>query len=341
MWKLLYPRWRSVSQDHLPGYTLFLPVPGDLPVFLKIAVDISSRQNLKNLVETLVIPDKVTPAFLKTFEESQIKWPEGNLRLVSMSGTQNLIIKLTNNPGHIAWLQLINAVNKTRTAHALLHDADAFIANRGFFGALYRTCLEKNLSCVGVNKVWDSWFAENGYKHLAATWELMFSLEWMRKFPPWQHHGQTFSVHGVNHVCDTTLWPQCQTSPEKITLIPFSNGEFVHFNYVISTYRFFQREKKRPYVDEHFRLLLIRLLEDLYLDSSQSEIPSLSELTASLKQGQGSVVYNTPDIKNNYYIFRQKFEELLHFNLFTNEQSSALREKIEPFDAHFDRHVYQ
>jgi len=65
LWKWLYAQWSQPATEPVPGYTILLLVPGDLPVFLKIALETCARQNSKHLIETLVIPDKWMPGFDK------------------------------------------------------------------------------------------------------------------------------------------------------------------------------------------------------------------------------------------------------------------------------------
>lgn len=54
IWKWLYARWSKPVVEPIPGYTILLMVPGDLPVFLKIALEMCITQNPEHLVETLV-----------------------------------------------------------------------------------------------------------------------------------------------------------------------------------------------------------------------------------------------------------------------------------------------
>src|SRR5438105_5910705 len=101
------------------------------------------------------------------------------------------------------------------------------------------------------------------------------------------HHD---TLDGKQHEFDITLWPQCKTSPQRIGLYT-EEKEFVHFNYVICTYRWFQ-QSKGSYEDEYFRLLLIRLLIDAYDCSEEPyELPSLIDMIRGLKDGSNRVTY--------------------------------------------------
>src|SRR5438067_1355073 len=75
LWKLARSKWRKpVVTTRTPGYSVLLPVPGDLPVFLRIAMGTINAQRNDGLVETLVIPDLNTPAFEAAFESGRREW---------------------------------------------------------------------------------------------------------------------------------------------------------------------------------------------------------------------------------------------------------------------------
>ena len=54
----LYGKWEPRLSVPVPGYSLLMPVPGDLPVFLKIALDVCGKQNHQHLIETIIVPDQ-------------------------------------------------------------------------------------------------------------------------------------------------------------------------------------------------------------------------------------------------------------------------------------------
>ena len=44
-WRIRFARWSSAPSGAVrPGYTLLLPVPGDLPVFLELALAVCRTQ---------------------------------------------------------------------------------------------------------------------------------------------------------------------------------------------------------------------------------------------------------------------------------------------------------
>jgi hypothetical protein len=287
-WEKFY-KWDELFGDPVPGYTILLPIPGDLPFFLKIALEVCALQAPHHLVETLVIPDHLTsglPNLLETWAKNYI----GPVRLVNLQPLDQLLLQKLNHPHLNHWLQFIRAGMATRTTHALLHDADLFIIDPYFLKTHYETCIERHLACLGVSPIWDGWYQEQGFAHMVAIGEMIFEVAWLRSFAPWQHQAHENVLAGKRYVFDTALWPQCKTAPERIG-VHQQKQIIIHFNYVIGTYRWFQ-QSHGPYEDKWFRLLLIRLLIDAYDRSGWSyEVPPLEDLIKGLVDKSNRVTY--------------------------------------------------
>ncbi|MBF2063324.1 MAG: hypothetical protein IGS39_02655 [Calothrix sp. C42_A2020_038] len=333
LWKLRYSHWYKPVDEPILGYTILLPVPGDLPVFLKIALEICSTQKLDGLFEALVIPDQFVPGFAELLQTWQDKhyYP---IRLINPNPLEQLISRYQNNPHNNHWLQLVRGVNTTRTTHVLLHDADLFITEDIFMKTHYETCKSENLACLGVSPVWDTWYKEQGINHIAATWEMMFNVDWMRSFHPWEHRGHDSEIAGKAHTFDTTLLPQCKTKPE---LIKYHQQEwgFIHFNYVICTYRWFQKSKG-SFEDECFRILLIRLLINVFDTSSwKYQVPELDELIKGITDKNNAVTYVQQKTRSQYFEFRTKLQTLIDSQLLDSEKASILYDGADKFDKAF------
>lgn len=299
----------------MPGYSLLVPVPGDLPVFLTIALNVLRRQDATDRVETLVVPDMVTPAMRQIVAEHRADWP-GELRLVELPRPDRWVPRLVNRPHHNHWLQLINGAEQARAEYALLHDADLFVHEPTFLHDQFQRCRAGNYACFGVHRVWDPWFAEQG-RDLTATWEMFFSVDWLRSFPPHLHLGHDGTLDGEPHTFDTTLYPQCLTPPARIGWHTPAGG-LTHFNYVICSYRYFQAGQ-RPFPDENFRILLVSLLSQMF------RLPSVAG---------GDVRYDTAS-REGYADFRTKLAELLDSDLFTQAQKAMALQMLKPFDSQF------
>lgn len=333
IYELMFSRWRPAPGRREAGYTILMPVPGDLPVFLKIALEVCGRQDGTHRVETLVVPDQLGRAFEGVFEKCAEGWRGGAIRLVKMKSLGRLLGRLKN-PHRNYWLQLVHGVNEARSTHALLHDADLFICDPGFLKAHYEEAEGRQAVCMGVSEVWDKWYAENGFKHIVATWEMMCEVEWFRSFRPWQHRGHHGGVGGKPHTFDVTLLPQCLTSPERISRHEKEWG-FVHFNYVVCTYRWFQRSRG-AYEDEHFRLLLVRLLIDAYDRSGwEYEVPALKKLERGLSDEGSRVTYRGKKTAGNYPEFRNKLHDLMMSGTLDKEKVEIMSSGVMRFDRAF------
>lgn len=333
LWKWQYSHWQKPINERILGYTILLPVPGDLPVFLKIALETCSNQKPDGVIETLVIPDQFVPGFSELLSSWQEKYYTP-IRLINPNPLEQIICRYQNNPHNNHWLQLIRGINATQTTHALLHDADLFITEDAFMKTHYETCKSENLACLGVSPVWDAWYKENGLNHLTATWEMMFNVDWARSFKPWEHRGHDGEVTGKAKTFDTTLYPQCKTKPELIKYHQQQWG-FIHFNYVICTYRWFQRSKA-PFEDECFRILLIRLLIEAFDKSGwKYQVPSLDELIKGITDSTNFVTYIQDQTRQNYNEFRTKLQTIIESQLLDEQKISILSEGATKFDKVF------
>lgn len=328
-WKFFYGKWKQKKSTLSPGYSILLPVPGDLPLFLEIALEVCRRQKLDQCAEILVIPDHLTNTCLASFQKAQNNWSEGHLKLVKLPPLDNFLVKFLNNPGHNHWLQIIRGMDQIKTQYAILHDADLFLLSPTVLEDLFNHCVKDEKVCLGVSPVWDSWFREHGYSHVVATWEQVINVSWFRSFAPWEHHGQTVEINGKEKVFDTSLWPQIRTPSQEIGRINIDHL-FVHFNYVISTYRWFQKSRG-SFEDQFFRLLLIRLLENAYKTPPIPSIPSIEELAKGAKSSNSCVTYLQPETLKNYPEFRAKLKGLIENPLLDEEKRKSLSKDMEFF----------
>jgi hypothetical protein len=331
LWKLLYPRWTPLAAPPSDGLTLLVLIPGDLPVFLDLALDVCARQQCPALRHTLIIPDVVTPELRRRVADRLTTWPHGSIALVDLRPIDRLLIKRLKNPHHNVWLQFFRGIEATTTTHAVWHDADLFLTDPTLLQRQYDAITRGGLDCLGVSPVWDAWYRERGFDKIAATWELTFSTTWARTFAPWQHHGHEATINGEKHVVDITLLPQVLTAPERLSVAPITSG-FVHFNYVICTYRWFQNSTG-PYEDDKFRLLLVRLLVDAFDQGNWPyEVPPAADLARGLSDPTSRVTYVKPETLASWPEFRVKFQDLLQSTLLTDSQRSALARGLRPFD---------
>jgi hypothetical protein len=166
-WRIVYSNWRQATEDRQRGYTLLLLVPGDLPVFTLIAMQVCAAQDGEGLFETLVIPDKVTSGFQTSLQHELPRWPHGVVRLTPLRPLEQCVATRLRNPHTNCWLQMLRGVENTHTRYALWHDADAFLANRHFLKTHYRECKIGGLACLRLVRLGHV-VCRSGYGHLVA-----------------------------------------------------------------------------------------------------------------------------------------------------------------------------
>lgn len=336
-WQALYGKWDSPLEDREPGYSILLMLPGDLPVFLDIALESFRSQDLTHCAEILVIPDRPFGGFRRRFDSYASSAPDlPPLRFVNLSPVGRLFTYRLNHPHHNYFLQLHSGIRASRGTHICLHDADLFFLNPAFLRSHYDTCIARDLAVLGQSPVWDEWYRQNGYEHVVSTWEMMMSAEWALRFPPYMHRGHLETVDGTTHEFDATLLPQCLTPGNRIGCAG-SESDFVHFNYVFGTYRWYQRTAG-PFEDTKLRILLIRLLIDSFdCSGTRYDVPGIHELQRGLSDASCRVTYMETKTRNNYPAFRSKLATLLERGGFSEARViQRIRRGIEPFDKAFD-----
>ena len=334
-WRVLYGRWprRAAERD---GYTILIPVPGDLPVFTHLALAGLARQDATDRAEIIVIPDRITPEFEATFQESAAQYPPGAVRIAPIAPKGRALQRVSGQPYLNHFLQVFHGTNAARTRYALLHDVDLFINDVDFFARRYRRCRDDDLAWLGLELAHDAeWYEGQGVGPVLATWELMFDLEWVRHFPPWQVHGHRNAVNGAEFVFDTMDYPQVHTPRERRRLDE-APGAFVHFRWVITVFRHFQRANGQPYEDHRFRLLLIRLLTDSFGGSNGNQVPPpVEQLARGIADSTAAVTYRSRGLEENYSAFRRMLASLTEHSLIERERAEQIEHALAPFDAAF------
>jgi len=333
-WRLLYTHWEKPVHPPIEGYSLLILTPGDLPFFLKIALEVCAQQNPEHLFETLVVPDnRLQPGLLERLNLWAADYPSP-IRVVPQKPLEKLFTQFHKNAHNNCWLQMVRGINAVRTTHTLWHDVDLFISDSDFLKQHYERCVEQQLACLGVSKAWDSWFESHGIDYLVGTWELMMDVDWVRRFAPWQHRGHNEVINGESHTFDISFWPQYQTDRSRVKRHEEEWG-FIHFNYVTGTYRKFQ-QTRGSFEDGLFKLLLVRLLIDAYDQSGWVyEVPELPDLVKGLTDPTRPVTYTAAQTPQNYPEFRLKLQKLIDSHMLDDRRTSSLAQGIRPFDQAF------
>lgn len=330
-WPVRYARWGR-QRPVEPGYALVVPIPGDLPVFARIALAVCRLQDPAGRVETVVVPDVASPAVDAVVAAERDTWP-GELRVLELGPLERVMLPRLGDPGKNHGAQIVAAVSATRAGHVLLHDADLFMLASDVHRAEYAYAVEHRSAAVGVDGPWDPWFTAHG-RSLVATWEMCADTSWLRAFRPSRLFGHDAPLWGERHTFDTTFWAQAHTDQSRLVVIP-RPGDVVHFNYVISTYRRYQRHVGGPFADTQLRLLLIRLFVDLFdPDGVGYAVPTRTELVRGLTDATAPVTYADVD-PPAYVAFRARLDGILTGAWVAPTRRAAAVAYLDEFDGHF------
>jgi hypothetical protein len=341
VWRAAFRRWPAgITRELSPGYTLLMPVPGDMPVFVRLALANVAAQHGGERAEILVIPDGPSPGMAEAVAACAAETGLRDVRMIKLSPVSRALGEVArSDPATNYFLQLHAGASAAGTTHALLHDADLFLTDAGFLARHYRRCAERRLACLGVSPAWDEWLREHGLGHVVATWELMFEVRWMRSFAPWRHRSRFAWVAGEWHGFDVTLCTQAETAPHLCELHPGAEDSFVHFNWVIGGYRRFQGNDGRPVEDARFNILLIRLMLDALdgrlegVPRASVEVPSADELARGLTDPSRRVTYCRDARAAEYGPFRESIRRLYQGPLFDDTAVETIEQRLSPFDA--------
>ena len=332
-WRWRLARWpRRKTANPQPGYTVVITVPGDIPAFLEMALNACAGQESTNRIRTVVVPDQPSEEVRKLVESWRPRWV-GPLDLVHIPFPERAFLPRLNNPYRFYAMQFVAGISEATSTHVLLHDADLLPRTRDLLESQYETAVERNLDCLGVSEAWDSWYKDKGLR-VTATWEQLSSVDWLRSFPPYVQVGHDGLLDGEEHTFDVTLHPQALTQSGRVDYTA-RDDDFVHFNFVVSTYRLFQKHG-HGFVDNNFRLLLIRVLAGLFESESAGVIPTIKELGISLGSTSSTVRYPEPEQgADDYRAFRRKLAPLLDFAWLPEGASPRAREALAPFDEYY------
>jgi hypothetical protein len=334
----LYRRWRRPCPFE-EGYSLLLPSPMDMPFLLRYALEALAGMDLTHCREVLVVPDGWGDDGGAALRRAMAEVGGGlpvPLEYVSPTSVDLFVNRLSGRTNGAAthWMQAVVGVTAARSAHAFLHDSDAFFVDGDALERHYRACVDRGMYTLGVTARWDPLFRDRGYD-VPGTWELMFSTRWARDRGPYALRGGWRDTPHGRALFDSMLHRQYLDYETGKVGILEPAPRIVHFNGTIVTYRN-ARDRAGPVVDELFRILLLAVLEDLMPSSDgPPELPGVDELARGLTDPKARVRYDTPEAARQWPGFRAQLDELCEAPTFQGDRAGRVRELLAPFDEHF------
>jgi hypothetical protein len=337
----VYPSWPQGDEQALDGYSILLPVPSDLPVFYRMAVQVIAHQSLKRANEVIVIPDLNSSAFEAVVSRDGPMIGSARLVYCGNSRAADAVSKLYRRPNFLHAAQIIRGLSQARSKYALLHDADLFLFDNAFIDRLHEIISTRDLNALGVSTVWDPWYAQNCMPHVAATWEMMLSTRWAKSFDPILLTPHSNHVGSLYHKFDTLLYVQCLTAPESIEKVSMTDG-FVHFSYVICTYRNFI-QSKGPFIDNRFIIMLLRILIDEFDPGGHyPRVPSWAELVGAIGSTNSRIGFpDAPSGRDAYFEVRSKLDRFLDLPMVSSDGKAGITRRLARFDEiyQWDHHL--
>jgi hypothetical protein len=306
------------------GFTVLLPVPSDLPVFVKLAIENISHQKSKSLEDVIVIPDHYTAAIDETVRRTADAVGLASCRVLRMPPKDQWFARSSN---FVHFMQIATGLAKVGTSHALLHDADLFMFDEGFLEKHFETCRQGDYAALGID-----WRENIGpeKKKVAATWELMLNTRWARSFNRYRHRKHGIEVEGKTYGFDTLLFAQWMSPNEKIDVS--NSGDYCHLNFTIATFRRYSN-RRSVFPDWQYKLLLLKLCILEYDDSGYDyKLPSKEEFLMALTGKSNKLTYAIDKAKDYYPNFKRRLEYLIQKKVLTTKGIDPMREVIDAFD---------
>ena len=329
--RVLYSKWVP-QRDIADGYSIIIPIPEDMPFLALLAMEGLRSINTEHCGQIIIVGDGHGTDNGKVLRETVSQFNDPRIELVLFSNLDRSVIRRMTSPH---WLTIVYGTNQSRCSYAFLHDSDAFFLENDCIERTYDYCKKNRLYTTGVNARWDNFFKTIGYQ-IPGTWQMMFSVPWLRGHKPWMVRGRRLATpHGVNEF-DTLLYPQyLDYGSGKVGVMP-NPPMYSHFNGTIVTYRAWRRVMEKPVVDELFRLLLLSILERVVPSTdSKRLLPDVDVLARGLKGADCLIRYDTKNCVRNYREFRDQMSELCRSPTFAGERTAAINSMLIPFDEHF------
>lgn len=320
-----------VQDDRLngrkPGYSLVLLVPSDLPVLLKIALEICNTQISEHLIETVVICDRPSKRMNGLLNMWAQRYTASPIRLVQPR-LRDRMRSFNRRRSMLLQFQLHQALDELQTTHAICHRPLCFLTRPDVLQWSYECSVQHHLAWMAIVPSFPLSTRNQPTLLHQLNGEILFNVDWVQR-QQWANERSPRLAQSSNS------WQFPVQGYHSPVLLHPNRRPTIYFDAVLQTYRHFCTAHK-PFEDSQFQLLLMRLLIDAYDQSGfHYSVPLLEDLLRGTHDRTSPVSYLRPTTWQNYRSFRAQIQSLLEANCLDPMKAAILHDEIQLCDRTF------
>ena len=225
-------KWEPL-EDPEPGYSVVIACNYNLRGILDANLQLIAKQDVSNMKALFVAFETTEREFPRAFIDDTLRrYPHLPIEFLFYDAYQSKGLRTIDWPWTYAWLSWCKATALCRTRYLLLHDYDALPVRRDFFEDRYRLIREGGQVYLGCDFYRHNWITTDD--KLAATWELMFDVCFVRRrFRPVDIFNVVRRYGDRLLEFDTFLDAQKRDGTTSVVVAEVP-GELVHLSQVIS-----------------------------------------------------------------------------------------------------------
>lgn len=310
VWKFLSRQSNHDLPELQSGYSLLLPVPGDLPVFLKIALEGCNAQTPEGLIETLILPDRPSRQLENLLHIWAKRYVVSPLRLLNAHPFEQVMASMHSIP--LIDLQLTRGIQATQASYAMIHSVGEFAIAPDFRQSQYLASLGQRPS--EPNKSTGNGLT--GQTTCLAPDQSVIEVQNFKRSPLW-----------------STFNPMAgRLQSNALGLVPAIARSVVRFSGLLPAYRHYQHTTGSV-EDGEFHLLLMRLLIDAYDQSGRSYyLPLIDDLIRGITDSTARITYGKAQTRQQYPHFRHKVQQILESGLLDPMKAAIMQDELSLFE---------
>jgi len=217
--------WSPLS-DPSEGYTVIVGCHGLLGSLLLANLAMISRQDCRGIDRIILVIDRPRAQMPKDIEPVvRSRFGSLPIEFIYYRAWQRRIATMIGWAWVFSWMSWAMGIASTRTRFAMLHDFDAFLLEPHILLDRYKLICQRQDTYVGTRFYGGNGLLESD--HLAATYELIFDVQYVREhFQPIDLFNHVSKHEGRTIDYDTFLWAQHQHGSASV--LPIDEEHMVH-----------------------------------------------------------------------------------------------------------------